>query len=422
MPAIKTLQPLIKVEDGQHSTVGASGSTRWMKCKGSNNLIRKIGDRVRKSGIEAALGTAAHTICQRSLEGNQDAWEYIGYVVAVDRWKFDINEAIADACQFYLDFVRRILAENPDAILYVEQGMTTELDDEAYGTADCLIILPSKRKLIIIDYKNGHVVVEPSSSQLKYYAALGVEKFMEEYQIEDVDLCIVQPNEPHPKGRARTITMKAVDVYTWFEKECVPAMVDTRDPEALLTVGPQCRFCQARDECPANQKNLTEVSLNLDPTALDDDEIGDVLVKLKALEELQKGLKAEALRRALQGSHIKNHKLVNMQAKRAWKGGAKKAFIEMADIIGVNVLTEPELLSPKGIEDLKVPQLQRLVAQWAFMPETGLTLAHEEDKRDRFIPLMERLDARSNMAQLLKPQTGIDLDAIANIEEAINLD
>jgi hypothetical protein len=407
---LSSLAPLVKVEEIHHSKVGASSADRWMHCKGSNNLIRKLTqaspELMQRGSPAAALGTAAHTICQTSLDAGTEAWEHMGTKLKVDDWTFECDQEMADSVQRYLTYIRDLITKYKDfdPVLYVEKGMGSVLDEDAYGTSDCMLHVRKLKLLYVIDYKNGMVCVEPDYPQPKYYAALAIENLPGAADVEKVILTIVQPRMPHPKGRIREFETTAAAITGWFENEAVPAMQDTRDPDALLTLGKWCRFCPAKyaNSCPLVNSELSNFNIASDPETLTDEELGDFLVKGDIIRRQLERMQEEALRRALSGSTVKGHKLVKQKANRVYKKSMEitaedgtKSVVSVDDAArakwGDEAFTKPALLSPAQLEK-NLDGASKFVRVWGYMPDSGLTLARDDDKREAHVPLMSKFD------------------------------
>ena len=65
-------------------------------------------------------------------------------------------------------------------------------------------------------------------------------------------------------------------------------------------------------------------------------------------------------------------------ALRVWKPEAPDIFVkEFPD----EAMTAPKLKSPAEMSKIS-PRAKTLVAEWAYTPQTGLTVVGKEDKRD----------------------------------------
>lgn len=380
-----------------HSSLGPSGAHRWMNCSGSNQLVDRLveeyGEGIRRSGSAAALGTCAHTVMAWCLEKGTDAKEYLGQEMEQDGWKFVVDDEMVETVQQFVDFVYDKFSEftKKGTELHVEVRLQSDLDEEAYGTADVLIYAPGDR-IIIVDFKNGiGVVVEPDDEQLKEYGAIAYEKrpdFMRgKGEPKAIELWIGQPRIPHPEGIFRVHVVTPIELMGWMEWEVVPAMQKTREKDAMLKIGDWCKFCNARNHCPAIRKEVETFPIDVLPTALTSEEVGSLLVKMNAILKFKPGLEEEAFQRALAGDAVPGTKLVNKRANRAWKEGAEKAAKRK---YGKVIYTEPKLKSPAQIDKLDKGKV--FSRKWAFSPDMGLTLAPLSDKRKEAERPIDKID------------------------------
>lgn len=371
----------LKIEGMPHSPLGASSSNRWMNCSGSPQLIHKLHpSKLRKAGVEAALGTAAHAVLAECLVKQIDAFEYIDTKVTSDTYDFTVDSEMADAVQEALNYVYKIAKKYPDAILGVETPLRSRKDDLGFGTADMSLMVPAEF-IHIIDYKNGvGIIVEPTSSQLKYYAALLYENrpdFMKHKgEPKKIKLTIVQPRAFHPKGPIRSIELTPQELMHWYESEALEAMQATRVPNAPLTIGDWCRFCPAKEHCPALVTETLSFTGEIEPVHMTDDEIGEALVKVKEVEKFLDSLKHEAYKRLTQGASIRHHKIVRQIAHRTWKSGAEEA----AETEFGDDAFEVSFKSPSKME--KLPGGKRFAKKHGYKPDKGYTLAHVSDARE----------------------------------------
>lgn len=377
---------VITVGEVLHSALGASSAHRWMKCPGSIRLTKQLGDRGRKAGRAAREGTAAHRVAEHCLDKGIDVWELADVEIKVDGDKFPVDQEMIEGVQLYLDAVRDKLEKFPGAQLFVEESMASILHDDAFGTSDSAILVPGDR-LIIFDLKYGRgVSVEPDSVQNKYYGYLGVENIDDSVKV--VELYIVQPRMPHPKGPVRRHVTNPKELTDWFTDEVLPAMLATDDPESGLEVGTHCRFCPARDACPALKGEVFNFNPDLDPEYLTSEEVGQLLERGDAIRRYLESLEFIALQRALGGDRIYGRKLVRKKANRVLKDGASDKAREKW---GDEALTEPKVKSPAQLEKLEGGK--DWVAANAYTPDAGLTLAPISDKRSEIRPLRDRVNA-----------------------------
>lgn len=388
----------VLIPEVPHSTRGASSAHRWLKCAGSIQLAERItreGGKINRAGPAAAEGTTAHTVSSTALEEGTEAWEFAGMEFTVGDWSFIVDEEMQASVQTYIDLVRSILIEYKDdkPVLYIEKPLSSILHEDAWGTPDAIILIPGK-KLIVIDFKHGRgVSVEPTSSQNRYYGYLACENYLDSFDdVPMVELWIAQPRIPHPQGVCRKFEITPKELEEWWNDVLIPGIEATYDPNAQLVVGEHCRFCPARDACPALKKEVFDFSLEIEPDHLTEEEIGEILEKKSAILKYFERAEQEAFKRAMQGKYIPGQKLVRKKTNRVFRDKLtvpdpsdpeKVIVLELEETakqtFGDEAYTEPTLRTPPQIE--KLDGGKSFVSRWAYKPDAGLTLAPESDKR-----------------------------------------
>ena len=203
----------------------------------------------------------------------------------------------------------------------------------------------------------------------------------------------------------RSHTTTCEELTDWWMNIVIPGIAATRNPDAPLTIGSHCRFCPNRGHCPALKNETFEFPMGIDTGHLSNEELGALLLKLDAIEGFKPILQAEALRRARQGDKIPSRKLVRMKANRAFKqvmavpdptDADNTIEMKLEDAItktfGLEAYADPKMKSPAQLEKLDGGSV--FVAEWAYHPDRGLTLAHEKDKRTEIRPNIERIRGR----------------------------
>lgn len=393
---------LVHIEEVRHSNRGASSAYRWRKCKGSLNLIDRIqkdGKKLRTSGEPAAEGTVAHTVFAAAMDEGTDGHEFLDMQFSAGGWTFVVDEEMADGVQLMLDLVRSIASEDQDSVVYIEKPLDSLTDDDAYGTPDAIIWMPTKKRLVVVDLKYGAgLICEPDSDQTKYYGYLGVENYIDTTSGNEiaVELCIVQPRIPHPAGTVRFHKMTSDEIEDWWFKELLPDMKATRDPNAMLLIGEHCRFCPAKLSCPALKQETFDMVVDVDPCHMTTAEINEVMGKKTAIEKFLESVAGEAFRRGLDGERIAGYKIVKKQSKRISKstivdddGNILEFETEAVKTFGMDAYEDAKLKSIAQLE--KNEGGRSFVSKWAFMPDNGLTMAPDSDKRQSVLRLIDRL-------------------------------
>ena len=240
---------------------------RLIACPGSfhaSQAVRDAGQGDGGASIFAATGTVAHALAERAMmAGRAGNWlaAQVGRVIDQEGYAVPITAGMVEAVKLYLDELGERIA-HADAVWWLEERVC--LDDywpmheappvSAFGTADAIIYRASKRKLDIVDYKNGAGVFVSviDSPQLLYYAAGALLKLDRDRRLSvvDIDLTIVQPNVPGQE-KVRTYTTTAVDVLMWIDRVLKPTIKTALAPNAPLSPGRHCQFCMAKKTCPA---------------------------------------------------------------------------------------------------------------------------------------------------------------------------
>lgn len=396
-----------------HSSIGPSSAHRWMRCAASVGFIKRCGLDDEEAGEEAARGTVAHAIGAECLLTGREAWEFAGEVRKEGSYEFTVDEDMVSSVQTWIDFVLEKMKqyEGKGAMLYVERRVWTDYDDEGFGTSDTIIEVPGER-IIITDFKNGMVIVDPADEQLKLYGQYAYERRSEAMrgrgEPRTIDLYIVQPRMPHPKGVIRKHITNPDELDNWMLAEVVPAMQETRNPDALFVVGSHCKYCPANTSgrCPAVKSEIAKLPVEKPVETLTNEEIAHFRKIKKVIGKFLDGVDKEAFVRVKdKGEKIEGCKLVHKLGDRQFKsqmkvlvddgvGGEKEVDLtieqHLVKTFGEKAWTDKKLKSPAQIE--KLPGGKAITAQWAYKPDTGLTLADEEDAREPAVGLMQLAD------------------------------
>ena len=371
-----------------HSPLGASAAERWMNCPGSVALIKELKLEETDEPEYRGLGIAAHEAGAHCLKNALDAWEVIGE-------KFhdiEVDQPMAVAIQTYIDTVRPVM-EGAEAT-YIEHGLSYQqqdgrvteiLDPRAdsllkryfYGTGDFAAVMRQGTFLDVTDYKHGEgiEVDVKENPQLMYYA-FGF--LLLHPSVTLVRLRIVQPrigwSEP-----VKTWVVDAEVIRDWVADKLVPAMQLTEIDGAELDAGSWCRFCPAKLICPV-QVSLFGAAMKANPKELidlTDLSIGRSFGYIAAVKSYIKALEEEAYRRLNLGGQIVGIKLVPKKANRVFKPEAPAlAKAKWGD----DAMNPAEIKSPAELEKLGA-EAKEFVKEYAYTPQTGLTVAVDTDKR-----------------------------------------
>lgn len=360
-----------------HSKIGASSMYRWGNCPGSVRECAKIP--YSPSSKYAMEGTKAH--------------ECVAYYLKNNDWpkEIDMDQDMLDACQIY---VNEVLADKAQLntsyngnLFLIEHGFKlTEIDEAAFGTADCVLYNVKTKHLIVYDYKHGagiSVDVE-HNWQLMYYA-LGVLLSLKTVRPKTIELKIVQPRCPHVDGTIRSYIFQTIEILD-FMHVLEQAIYRTKDFRAPLISGDHCKFCPAAALCPELNKKAMTLAKNVFSMTSDSYEpmkLSETLSKLPAVEAFISAVREFAYQEAMKGRVPPGYKVVEKRATRRWKesSGVGKYLAKHLDSDKLKTCyTEPEIKSPTQIEKILGKDHVNEIKNYVIAESSGYKLAHESDK------------------------------------------
>ena len=255
----------------RHALLAPSSAERWMQCPGSVQLIEE--EELESPASAASMeGTRAHDLLERGLQALMQGRATLrdpGFARAMQNWAYEVGAEEDDtpsAVIYALDVINQMCSSaspgtetvtlHSESFYSLEWAGVPGLDG---GTADVVLIesgAAGVQEVSVIDYKHGvGVVVEPYfNPQLMLYAAGALQAF--DGQIDagrdlPLNLCIIQPRarRGEPVKIWQTTTSK---LWGWFTGDLLPAARLAVSGEGeLLPSRDACRFCPARDLCPA---------------------------------------------------------------------------------------------------------------------------------------------------------------------------
>lgn len=351
-----------------HSPIGASGRYRWKRCPGSVRLSKLVGPSL--SSVYAEEGTRAHEYAARWLRDG---------IVPDDPEMRQHLQVYIDAIRAYLP-----LTGTGGTVLLVEHRFNlTHLHPDAFGTADCVIYIPSLKLLIVIDLKYGAgVLYELPSEQNEYYGLGALRTRFPE--AERVKMVIVQPRMEHPDGPVREIEIPASDFDT-IEFDIGMEMAATDAPDAPLVPGKHCKWCPAAGICPEVDKTATAVVVNpeyqLSPqNVYDPEKLSRAIDLVPMIRAWCKDVMQFAAQELARGREIPGFKLVAKRASRHIAVGMDAddaaMLINAATGLAPNRCFDvPKLKSVKQIEDQLSPAGKKAFESLWLKQSSGVKIA-----------------------------------------------
>lgn len=382
-----------------------SSSARRIVCPGSYPLEAALPD---TSSTASDDGTAMHEVASwclapRPLDVSaSDApptnpHAYVGRLITVSglgepKRTVEFTEAMADLVQPYVDdILRRAVA--PGVALRVEDRVSFARYlgvDDAYGTADAVLVLTKQRELQVHDFKSGfHFVNVKRNPQLMLYALGVYDTAVLVHEIDTITLFIHQPRlHDEPASWSCTVAelMAFADEAKRAAHACKAAMhcvegsgVDSaRFAEEYLRPGDeQCRFCKAKPTCPALRGQVAQavactddfevLDPQADPVAtqtsvqaavnalpvLDGAQVGRLMQMSDLVELWLKAVRGEVERRLLAGQQVPGFKLVQgKKGPRKWTDAAAAEEMLKTFRLKTEEMYELRVISPTAAEKL----------------------------------------------------------------------
>lgn len=350
-----------------HARLSASAAHRWIPCPGSVALSAAVP--IPPSSKAADEGTQAHEYAARILMGE-----------SVELPTDDLREHVPTYVRFCRD------ESTPDSTVLVEMSLTTGLqhiDPHLGGTADFVRYCPTRKDLLVADFKYGRgVFVEVANNPQLLLYALGALYHFAKHTIKTVTLAVVQPRAEGADGPVRTWTAP-VEVLFDFMADVRAAAAKSR--EAVPTYNPgekQCRWCPAKIICPALEAN-THALVAADFQSVAGGDAGalrNLLDMIPAVEARIKALRDHAYAEIAHGRPVPGYKLVAKRATRKWvdeDAAAKKLVVELGGI----AFEKPVLKSPAQVEKAVGKKAFAEYAGLASSISSGYTLVNDSDPR-----------------------------------------
>lgn len=388
----------LPIKSNGHSRFAPSASKRWIMCPGSIQLSAKFPE---KPDTEYSKeGTGAHDLAALCLKEGVNAKTYQGKEFN----GFIAGDEMVDAVQVYLDEVWARLPEDGGIVYRVEQKVDLSwLHPGMYGSSDCYIYARAAKKLTVLDYKHGvGVPVDAEwNPQAMIYALGAMHRLWEEevtaqgkvvsllQLVDEVEVVIVQPRWRIEEERIKTWTISARDLIYWGIHILKGAAAACEEENAPLRAGSHCQFCPALAGCPAQAERAMQVAKTTfadpilpRPEDMTGQDIARIMEVAGMLKTWVDEVKDYALRQMELGMKIPGFKLVQKKANRDWVDEAEAAKV-LEGHLGDAAWTK-KLLSVKQAEDALKKKMKdgpkQIETLWS-KPDTGLTIAPEEDRR-----------------------------------------
>lgn len=368
----------------EHAFLSASGAHRWRNCPPSAMLEKQFPD---TAGTYAAEGTLAHSLAELKLRKQFEIMKPSDYkkqleTIHKDKLYQAEMESYTDS---YVEYIRGLCMAFPSQpYVAIEKKLDfSHIVPGGFGTGDCIILWGDTLHVVDLKYGKGVAVSAENNPQLRLYALGAVREYSLLYDIQTVQIHIVQP-------RLDNISVETIavhpDLTNWGEETAKTAALAIKGA-GEFHAGDWCRFCRAKAQCRARAVQMLSVGENQkDAALLTDTEIGSSLKAAQGVQNWVKSLEDYAEKQLLAGKPIAGWKLVEGRSNRIITDTVA-AFQKL-----ISAGYEETMLytkKPLGLTELEKlcggkKQLTDLIGDWIQKPMGKPTLAPESDRRKPF--------------------------------------
>lgn len=373
----------INHKERAHAKLSASGASRWATCPGSVQMEDGIPD---KESVYAQEGTLAHEMSELKLKHYLDPKGFGKRKLNAAIKKLKENELyqaeMESYTDTYVDFIKEKALSFPSNP-YIEIEKRVDFSrwvDGGFGTCDCVLIHGSTLSIIDLKYGKGVPVSAEQNEQLILYALGAYDAFNLIYNLDKIELNIVQPRI----NNFSTWEISLTELLLWGDYFKVQAEKALGGNGELVPSAKACKFCKARDICTARAKNnlSLESEIKLKPNEIPKDKLYEYISRGEDIAKWVADLKAYALDMCLKGEDVKGLKAVAGRTSRSWtnQDEAINKLIE-GGIDEAIIYDKVPLTLAKLEKALGKQQFTTLVGDLVVTSEGKPTLVFESDKR-----------------------------------------
>lgn len=336
----------------EHSILPPSSAARRVACPGSRRL-------------EATIESVDNPMAEEGRRAHEVAAARLKYALnGCDPHLYEeksISESdMIEGAKLYSDYV--ISKLNADwgmlSKFAIEEKIgITNIHAKCWGTVDCWLGLTfsDSYTVHIFDYKYGHTYVEVFENwQLIEYAAGVLEYIGYPHNLRpiSVHLHIVQPRYFGKEGKTREWLIDAKDLEPYFEILRKTESLALQD-DAPLIPGKECRFCSAKNICPALKEKSNALARNILESNhagwVNEEELAKELKTIRdasnILDARLNGLTQEAISMLQSGKRVPGFRLEHSAGREVWKKPAEE-IIALGAVYGVDLKKPVDVITP----------------------------------------------------------------------------
>jgi Protein of unknown function (DUF2800) len=375
----------------KHALLSASGASRWLNCTPSPRLEENFTE-VRSSYADE--GTLAHelseVILRQTLGGIslQEALPLLEKIEKSEYYSDEMYDEVSKYTSYVLESFNDSLSKTQGAKLLIEEKVDlTEFIEEGYGTNDAIILADKTLKVFDLKYGKGIRVNAENNSQLSLYGLGALYKYMFSYDIQEIELNIVQPRIDN----FSSWTISTKDLLEWAENEVKPKAKMAYKGEGIKQVGDWCKFCKAKVRCKAIAKKSMEAAQIEFGDALEErvpafDSLSDkeliyLFNNADQIKDWVNSVEAYMLKEAVAGKDWEELKLVEGRSRRTWLDEEKVKEKLLEEGYEIEKITSTKLEGITKIEKLLGKKGFDILSNLVTKPFGAPTLVDAGDKR-----------------------------------------
>ena len=358
-----------------HAIFAPSSADRWLVCPGSVELTKQLHATAAEHNEYTASGTVIHAMGEMTLRAGRgkavfgpQPYSWGSFADVGDFSSNWVTDEMEQQARDYHDAVMELRTKGDEMRVEVR----AKFSDELYGTADCVLI--DDNLITVIDLKTGagNMVSPVDNKQLMTYAGM----VLAELPVTDIKVRLVIIQPPDDRDPVK-VWDTASDVVRDHMRQVMVAMESEH-----LEAGGHCKWCPVRASCPIlHQTAMNAASLSLD--GLTPEKWALALEWAEVLKPWCKSVEDRATQLASEaGLVVPGYKLVEKFGRKTWED-KETVSVKLSEFAQFDeIFNPPTLRTPTQLaKELKDYDVGDLIEELSVIPERGVALVKEKDKR-----------------------------------------
>lgn len=373
----------------KHATLSPSAAFRWMSCTAAPQIEATMPD---NTSAFAEEGTRAHALAEHYARTSTGlSWNaLVPRPIASDP---EMDEAADQYATYVKETFLQAKKTCTDTLIETEQRLDlSRWIPEGFGTADCIIIADGTLHVIDFKYGKGVPVYAEENKQMMIYALGALDWASMLYDIEDVEMTIIQPRI----NNNSTWTLPAAELEKWGDETLAPiARIAYEGRGEYKPTEDNCRFCKAAGSCKARADYFIALfDENEETDKITPAEAGEILTKAAGMKAWLEAIEKTVKDACLAGEELPGWKLVEGRTKRRYTDEEEIGKRLRAKKYKVSEIYEKKLLGISKMEKLVgKKKLAEICGDLIEKPAGAPTLVPESDDRPRWDPEEKTLEA-----------------------------